>query len=173
MYVSMETTGVAEHLVGRVKWFNTKAGYGFITVTDGPRAGSDIFVHHSSVKVDCNQYKYLVQGEYVEFDLGKDVKSNHDWNALNVGGIRGGKLMCETRYESKLAKTEHRASKAPSSTQAPATTFVSPTTKTKAPAMPKQKQTTDSRKPSASNTSWTTVVKKQPSEKKPSEKKQA
>ena len=55
--------------IGCVKWFNNKAGYGFITVTDGSKAGSDIFVHHSSIQIDTEQYKYLVQGEYVEFSL--------------------------------------------------------------------------------------------------------
>jgi cold shock CspA family protein len=36
-----------ERFTGRVKWFNNKAGYGFITATDGPNSGTDIFVHHS------------------------------------------------------------------------------------------------------------------------------
>ena len=59
----------SERFIGRVKWFNNKAGYGFVTITDGSRAGSDVFVHHSSIKVDSEQYKYLIQGEYVEFNL--------------------------------------------------------------------------------------------------------
>ena len=59
------TPSVDRHM-GRVKWFNNKAGYGFITVTrDGTE--TDIFVHHSDVMVVNEQYKYLVQGEYVEF----------------------------------------------------------------------------------------------------------
>ena len=40
-----------DRFIGRVKWFNNKAGYGFITVTDGPKAGTDVFVHHSVIKV--------------------------------------------------------------------------------------------------------------------------
>ena len=98
----------AERLMGRVKWFNNKAGYGFITVTDGPRSGSDVFVHHSSIQVSNQQYKYLVQGEYLSFDLVKATSGSHEWNASNVNGVNGGKLMCETRREFKLARSAYR-----------------------------------------------------------------
>ena len=93
----------AEKFTGRVKWFNNKAGYGFITVTDGPKSGSDVFVHHSSIKVDSEQYKYLVQGEYIEFSLATVANDKHECQATNVSGIKGGKLMCETRNESRAA----------------------------------------------------------------------
>lgn len=93
----------AEKFTGRVKWFNNKAGYGFITVTDGPKSGSDVFVHHSSVKVDAEQYKYLVQGEYIEFSLATVMNDKHECQATNVSGIKGGKLMCETRNETRAA----------------------------------------------------------------------
>jgi cold shock CspA family protein len=98
----------SEHLIGRVKWFNNKAGYGFITVTDGERSGMDVFVHHSSISVD-NQYKYLVQGEYVEFELVRTESDNHKWQSSSVSGIKGGKLMCQTRRENQLARNEHKA----------------------------------------------------------------
>lgn len=96
--------------IGRVKWFNNKAGYGFITVTDGPRSGTDIFVHHSAISVMDQQYKYLVQGEYVEFSLVSTQGGAHEFNAGNVGGIKGGKLMCETRLEFKNSKTGSKIS---------------------------------------------------------------
>ena len=86
-----------ERLTGRVKWFNNKAGYGFITLTDGPNAGSDIFVHHSSIMVSNEQYKYLVQGEYVDFDLVKANNDKHEYHAVNISGVKGGHSMCETR----------------------------------------------------------------------------
>jgi CspA family cold shock protein len=106
------TSSVAsEHLIGRVKWFNNKAGYGFITVTDGSRSGSDIFVHHSAINVENQQYKYLVQGEYVEFDLVKTESQTHEWQASKVDGIKGGKLMCETRRDLKLARNEYKTTK--------------------------------------------------------------
>jgi CspA family cold shock protein len=98
----------SERFTGRVKWFNNKAGYGFVTVTDGPKSGSDVFVHHSSIKVDSEQYKYLVQGEYIEFSLSETKTENHEFQAGDVSGIKGGKLMCETRRESRVARTQHR-----------------------------------------------------------------
>ena len=58
-----------ERVLGRVKWFNNRAGFGFISVLEGEKAGEDVFTHHSGISVDTEQYKYLVQGEYVEFDL--------------------------------------------------------------------------------------------------------
>ena len=101
----------AEHLTGRVKWFNNKAGYGFITVTDGSRSGTDVFVHHSAINVENQQYKYLIQGEYVDFDLIKTESEKHEWQASKVAGIKGGKLMCETRRELKQARTEYKSTK--------------------------------------------------------------
>lgn len=106
-----ETVTSSEHLTGRVKWFNNKAGYGFITVTDGSRSGTDVFVHHSAINVDSQQYKYLIQGEYVEFDLIETSSDKHEWQAAHVSGIRNGKLMCETRHELKIARTEYSSTK--------------------------------------------------------------
>ena len=39
--------------LGRVKWFNNKVGYGFITVCQGEEL--DVFVHHSSIQVATQQ----------------------------------------------------------------------------------------------------------------------
>lgn len=91
---------------GRVKWFNNKSGYGFITISTGEYEGTDIFVHHSSVSVGKEQYRYLVQGEYVEFLLKEMNDSEHKWQASNVSGIHGGKLMCETRMETRVVPNE-------------------------------------------------------------------
>ena len=99
-----------ERFFGRVKWFNNKAGYGFITVTDGSKSGNDVFVHHSSIKVDSEQYKYLVQGEYVEFGLSETKTETHEFQAGEVCGIKGGKLMCETRRDLRSARTQYKYS---------------------------------------------------------------
>jgi CspA family cold shock protein len=101
----------SERFIGRVKWFNNKAGYGFVTITDGSRAGSDVFVHHSSIKVDSEQYKYLIQGEYVEFNLLETKNEKHEFQAGEVCGIKSGKLMCETRRDLRSARTQYKALK--------------------------------------------------------------
>ncbi|MDC1151812.1 cold shock domain-containing protein [Pelagibacteraceae bacterium] len=91
-------------VIGKVKWFNNKAGYGFITVSeDGDYNGKDIFTHYTAVKVTNSQYKYLVQGEYVEFELVKPESGSHEYKAMSVTGISGGELMCETRNVTRKA----------------------------------------------------------------------
>jgi CspA family cold shock protein len=95
-------------LIGRVKWFNNKAGYGFITVTDGDRSGTDVFVHHSAIMVENQQYKYLVQGEYVEFSDVAATSGPHEYQASGVAGVKGGKLMCETRRDFKIARSTYK-----------------------------------------------------------------
>jgi len=97
-------------LTGRVKWFNNKAGYGFITVSDGANSGSDMFVHHSGIMVANEQYKYLVQGEYVSFKTDHTPSGTHECQAAEVSGINGGKLMCETRREFRQTRMSHNAS---------------------------------------------------------------
>ena len=107
--IDKATSSTTERFTGRVKWFNNKAGYGFITITDGSSAGTDIFVHHSVIGVGSQQFRYLVQGEYVDFNLVPTTQgSSHDIQASNVCGIKGGKLMCETRHEYKVAKGNYK-----------------------------------------------------------------
>uniref|UniRef100_A0A6C0I9W8 CSD domain-containing protein n=1 Tax=viral metagenome TaxID=1070528 RepID=A0A6C0I9W8_9ZZZZ len=108
-----------DKFTGRVKWFNNKAGYGFITVTDGPKSGSDIFVHHSSIKVDSEQYKYLIQGEYIEFALSTVASDKHECQATDVSGIKGGKLMCETRNDIRPTFKREESVRQPRSKKVP------------------------------------------------------
>lgn len=87
---------------GKVKWFNNKSGYGFITnISEGEYKNNDLFVHHSSIIVNSDIYKYLVQGEYVEFLITTVENKEHDKQAVNVRGIYNGDLLCETRALNK------------------------------------------------------------------------
>jgi CspA family cold shock protein len=101
------TTPAVRHL-GQVKWFNSKAGYGFITMKNESNEDVDIFTHYSTVKVVDSQYKYLVQGEYVEFELAESTNENHKFQAFNVTGIQNGKLMCETRQQNRNQSRPHK-----------------------------------------------------------------
>jgi len=53
---------------GKVKWFNSQKGYGFIT-QDG---GNDVFVHFSAIQTDG--FKKLEEGQRVEFEVQKGDK---------------------------------------------------------------------------------------------------
>jgi len=108
----------SERLLGQVKWFNNKAGYGFITVNDGEHSGKDIFIHYSTIRTTNSQYKYLVQGEYVEFNLVKSTAENHEYQAIDISGIKGGPLMCESRRMNRPAEAGD-APRAPRSVDAP------------------------------------------------------
>lgn len=97
----------SEKTTGRVKWFNKNAGFGFITAVDGDHSDEDIFVHHTQLTVEKDQFRYLVDGEYVTFvwsDSGKEDE-NHKWHATNVTGICSGPLLCETQNESRLSSS--------------------------------------------------------------------
>ena len=96
-----------------VKWFNNRAGYGFLTVCDGERKDTDVFVHHTALQVSEDQYKYLVAGEYVTFDLST-TSNDHEFQATQVRGANGGRLMCETR---RNARNEQEDGEDNSSTQ--------------------------------------------------------
>ena len=88
--------------VGKVKWFNNKSGYGFVTFIDSSDfKGKDIFAHHSSLNVKDEIYKYLVQGEFVEFNVQKMDSGTHEYQATNIKGILQNDLMCETRHKNR------------------------------------------------------------------------
>jgi CspA family cold shock protein len=109
-YTPVATFEEGLRVTGRVKWFNNKAGYGFISV-ETQSGVRDVFVHHSAINVNQEQYKYLVQGEYVEFECSRVEDSQHEWQASTVRGLNGGKLMCETRRDIRESRVNHARSR--------------------------------------------------------------
>ena len=98
-----------QRLTGMVKWFNNKSGFGFITVySDGDFKGKDIFAHYSSIRVTNSQYKYLVQGEYVDFNLSRSENEKHEYHAMDITGVMNGPILCETRRQAISMQSDER-----------------------------------------------------------------
>ncbi|MDQ2085398.1 cold-shock protein [Herbivorax sp. ANBcel31] len=53
---------------GKVKWFNSEKGFGFIERDEG----NDVFVHFSAINMDG--YKTLEEGTEVEFEVVEGAK---------------------------------------------------------------------------------------------------
>lgn len=63
-------------MVGIVKWFDSKKGYGFIS-TEG---GDDVFVHFSAIQGEG--YKTLDEGQQVEFEIENGAKGPQASNVV-------------------------------------------------------------------------------------------
>jgi len=59
---------MADRIKGKVKWFNAKKGYGFIT----REGGEDVFVHFGEIQSEG--FKTLNDGQEVEFELATGPK---------------------------------------------------------------------------------------------------
>jgi CspA family cold shock protein len=64
---------------GRVKWFNSNKGFGFIKPDDG---NEDLFVHLSDIKTA--NYASLDEGQKVEFDVIRSQKGSSATNVVLV-----------------------------------------------------------------------------------------
>jgi CspA family cold shock protein len=53
---------------GKVKWFNSEKGFGFIERENG----NDVFVHYSAIEMDG--YKSLTEGMEVQFNVVDGAK---------------------------------------------------------------------------------------------------
>ena len=63
---------------GKVKWFDSKKGYGFIQSDDG----GDIFVHHSEIQ--GSGFKTLEEEQRVEFEVRSGPKGEQAANVTKI-----------------------------------------------------------------------------------------
>ena len=62
--------------VGKVKWFNARKGYGFISPNDG---GKDVFVHASAL--EQSKINYLDEDDTIDFEIAEE---NGKTKAINL-----------------------------------------------------------------------------------------
>lgn len=67
-----------ETLTGKVKWFNSKKGFGFITGDNG----KDYFLHYSNIEMEG--YKSLNENDKIQFQVEATDKGE---KAINVKKI--------------------------------------------------------------------------------------
>lgn len=59
---------MSDRIIGTVKWFNNRKGWGFISLNDE----EDIFVHYTGIQGDG--FRTLNEGAHVEFSLEETGK---------------------------------------------------------------------------------------------------
>ena len=85
-------------MTGKVKWFDGKKGYGFITAENG----KEIFVHFSGIAKDG--FKSLNEGQAVEFEVGSGAKGEPEASFF-LARLKKKQYFWASETEKKVLKT--------------------------------------------------------------------
>ncbi|KAJ3161660.1 hypothetical protein HDU86_006430 [Geranomyces michiganensis] len=124
----LSTPTTADRHSGRVKFFSSAKGYGFIV----PAAGTlDVFVHYTAISTAPGRFRSLADGEHVEFTMVQGHKGIQAADVTGPGGapvigdlksVRG--LKNRFNYRQSIHRPnlaiQSRAHKTPFTQQAPA-----------------------------------------------------
>lgn len=80
-------------MIGRVKKYEIKKGYGFLVGQDG----KEILVHFSNIQM--KGFKKLEIGQVVEYDIGKYGQNNTAINVKEIEGYKSGGMLVNTEIE--------------------------------------------------------------------------
>ena len=69
---------MSERVTGKVKWFSSQKGYGFIE----RESGEDVFVHFSAIQGDG--FRNLDEGDPVEFTIESSPKGPQATNVVKL-----------------------------------------------------------------------------------------
>lgn len=98
-----------DRMFGKVKWFNRRYGFGYITtLTGSSNVRESVFASHTEIKTSGEASHnvavweelptYLVAGEYVKFDIETGDDGRRE--AINItAGYDDERLMCELMRE--------------------------------------------------------------------------
>ena len=92
-------------VIGYVKWFNSKKGYGFLSIVipNHELKDTDIFCHFSNI--NTLNHKILYPGEYVSFNISKNKDEQFICN--NVTGVYGNNLLTDnTKYFYRVSQNK-------------------------------------------------------------------
>ncbi|KAI8378955.1 cold-shock' DNA-binding domain-containing protein [Blakeslea trispora] len=88
---------------GRVKFFNSTKGFGFILPDLNENSAEEVFVHHTAIYNDGG-FKSLAEGEEVEYDL---IQGPKGMQASHVTGPNGASVKGDTRAHTRQPYSTH------------------------------------------------------------------
>ena len=102
------TVDTSTTYLGRVKWFNNRAGFGFATVMEGEKRVKIFSLIILGFQLIVNNTSILFKENTLHFFEESD-NDKHPYQAGDIKGVAGGPLMCETKNEQRQQQSEYES----------------------------------------------------------------